>query len=294
MLVKTLKITIYTFAVFIVFELLFRLFNPLGIGYYNRAYKYLQSCKDTGMGYYLNSDKESNGHGLRWYHIGKKKEKKRILLIGDSVVYGLGVSFNETFAFELQFLMPEYDIINAGVGGWNTENESLWLLNEGIFLEPDLVILYITSNDLENVYAGKKPKYPRYQKIIYNSYVLSTVFYIKRNLFKVLFGRTSFKTNVTPDANEIAREALINIIAVSPKLVACVYGSEECRKTETLQFYLNILKENKIPTFFLPENFYSDKYRISTIDHHPNKRGHEYIAQVTREVLKKLEDIIGY
>jgi len=167
----------------------------------------------------------------------------------------------------------------------------LWLMHEGYRLDPDIVILYITSNDLENVYAGKKPKYPLYQKVIYNSYVLSTVFYIKRNVFKALFGRTSFKSNVTPDAKEIAEQALVNIIALSPKLIACVYGSKECRQTDTLQFYINLLKENKIPTFFLPESFYSDKYRISTIDHHPNEAGHEFIAQATFQVILQLEKL---
>ena len=283
---KILKIGLYLFAVFVIFEAIFRLTNPFGINYYNRAYKYLSSCRDTGMGYYLNG-KDCNGYGLRNAEIGDK-DKKRILLIGDSIVYGLGVERDKTFAALLNKSL-DYEVINAGVGGWNTENESLWLMHEGVFLEPDLVILYITSNDLENVYAGKKPKYPKWQKVIYNSYVLSTVFYIKRNLFRTLWGRTSFKTNVTPDANEIAEEALTNIIALSPKLVVCVYGSEECRKTETLQFYLDILKKNKINTFFIPENFYSDKYKISTIDHHPNELGHEYIANVTFQIIQMLK-----
>jgi len=300
---KYLKIGLYLFAVFVIFEIIFRLTNPLGIGYYNRAYKYLSSCKDTGLGYYLNS-KDANGYGLRCHEIGNK-EKKRILLIGDSIVYGLGVEQDKTFAALLNESLPEHEVINAGVGGWNTQNEYLWLLEEGVDLEPDLIILYITANDLENVYAGKIPSYPKWQKIIYNSYVLSSIFYIKRNVFRFLFNRTSFKTNVTADANEIAETALKGIIALSfswelkepspeplsPQLIVCVYGSEECRKTETLQFYLNILKENKINTFFLPENYYSDKYRISTIDHHPNEKGHKYIAKVTKKVLETLNKI---
>jgi hypothetical protein len=286
---KVLKIGAYLFGVFIVFEILSRLLNPLGIGYYNRAYKYLSSCRDTGLGYYLNG-KDANGYGLRCHEISNK-EKKRILLIGDSIVYGLGVEQDKTFATLLDKALPDYEVINAGVGGWNTQNEFLWLGHEGIDLKPDLVILYITANDLENVYAGKIPSYPKWQKVIYNSYVLSSVFYIKRNVFRALFNRTSFKTNVTADANEVARAALNGIIDLSPKLVVCVYGSEECRKTDTLQFYLDILKENRIATFFLPENYYSGKYRISAVDHHPNEKGHEYIAKVTWEVIKSLEQI---
>ena len=210
---------------FVLFEVLFRLFNPLGIGYFNRAFKYLRSCRSTHLGYYLNHNAESNGYGLRWYDISEK-EKKRILLIGDSVVYGLGVAFNETFAYKLQHLMADCDIINCGVGGWNTQNEYLWLKHEGIQLEPDIVVLFITANDHDNIYAGKIPKYSRFQQMVYRSHVLSTMFYVKRGLFPILFGRRTIK-EIGEDSYQVARESLEGIIDITgDRLIVCMYGTQ--------------------------------------------------------------------
>ena len=285
---RAVRIACGGLLIFIVLELLFRLTNPLGIDYYARAYQYLESCRDTDRGYYVNGGKEANADGLRWYDTNPT-QKKRILLLGDSIVYGLGVEFTDTFAYKLQMMLPKHDWINAGVGGWNTENESQWLLWEGLYLEPDLVILFITANDVENVYAGKKTKYPLYQKVIYHSRLLSTVFYIKRNLFRVLWGRTTLKTNVTSDAYAIAEDALINIMAVSPRLMVCLYGDKQTLQTPAMQFYINLLKANHVPMFALPDDLYNRKHYISRIDHHPNRWGHTYIAEAVLLALSKFE-----
>ena len=288
---KYLKIGLYLFLVFVIFEILFRLFNPFGIGYFNQAFKYLRSCRSTHLGYYLNHNEESNGQGLRWYEI-KDTDKKRILLIGDSVVYGLGIKFNETFAYRLQQI-SNYDIINAGVGGWNTQNEYLWLKHEGISFDPDIVVLFITSNDHDNVYAGKIPKYTRFQRMIYRSYVLSTMFYIKRGLFSLILGRSTIK-EIGEDSYKIAEESLQGIIDfVGDRLIVCMYGTTQTvQQTKVMRFYLDILKENKIPCFFLPDKIYEN--RISRIDGHLNAKGHRMISQVLYAVLKQYENFVDH
>ena len=284
-----LKLIGYLIAVFIVFELLFRVFNPFGIGYFNYTYKYFNSCYETGNGYYLSGDmNEANSSGLRGNEI-YSKDRKRILLIGDSVVWGMGVANNKTFSYQLQCMLPEYEVINAGIGGWNTENEYQWLKCEGLDLEPDIVILYITANDVENIFAGRVPDYPIWQKVCYNSYVLSTVFYIKRNVFRTLFGRTGLRKNTTNDGYDIAEQAFRGIAELTgEKLIVCMYGCEPAQRTQVMQFYLGLVKELKIPTFFLPENVYEPKYRNSTIDHHMNRLGHKVIAQITNKVIMAL------
>jgi len=285
-----LKLIGYLIAVFIVFELLFRVFNPFGISYFNYTYKYFKSCQETRLGYYLCNSEETNAFGLRGTEIGDKN-KKRILLIGDSVVWGMGVSANETFAYQLQCMLPKYQVINAGIGGWNTQNEYLWLKYEGIALKPDIVILYITANDVENIFAGKVPDYPKWQKVCYKSYVLSTVFYIKRNVFRALFGRTGLRKNTTNDGYDIAEKAFRGIVELAgDKLIVCMYGCEPAQRTQVMQFYFGLAKENEVPTFFLPEKIYEPKYRNSSIDHHMNRLGHKVIAQITNKVIKALHE----
>jgi hypothetical protein len=43
--------------------------------------------------------------------------------------------------------MPGVDVINAGVSGYSTDQELLWLQSDGMGFSPDLVLLEFTGND---------------------------------------------------------------------------------------------------------------------------------------------------
>lgn len=72
---------------------------------------------------------------------------KRILVVGDSFAWGYGVEDADRFSQRLES-MPGVEVINAGVSGYSTDQELLWLTNEGVKYEFDLVILALTGNDL--------------------------------------------------------------------------------------------------------------------------------------------------
>jgi hypothetical protein len=72
---------------------------------------------------------------------------RRILVIGDSFVWGYGVEQPETFPKILEALLPHVEAINAGVAGYGTDQELLWLRSEGVRYRPDLVILVMCGND---------------------------------------------------------------------------------------------------------------------------------------------------
>ncbi|RME84142.1 MAG: hypothetical protein D6775_06325 [Caldilineae bacterium] len=89
----------------------------------------------------------------------------RILLIGDSFVEGIRVPLEQTFAKQLEAELkrawtdehagPEGvkrpEVVNAGVGGWGTDQELLWYRAEGRKYDPDLVILaFFPANDFMN------------------------------------------------------------------------------------------------------------------------------------------------
>lgn len=76
----------------------------------------------------------------------KQRGEKRIIVTGDSSIYGWGVRDNETYAVQLErelrkrFSVP-IEVINLGVPGYSTE-QTIRLLNEvGWNYEPDLVIV---------------------------------------------------------------------------------------------------------------------------------------------------------
>jgi lysophospholipase L1-like esterase len=94
-----------------------------------------------------------NSHGLRGPETSYEKRPGtfRILNLGDSIVMGWGVSEEDTYGQQLESLLneqdmddPRYEVINAGVPGWNLENELAYLQAEGLKYEPDLILLDLT------------------------------------------------------------------------------------------------------------------------------------------------------
>ena len=99
-----------------------------------------------------------NSHGLRGSEITYEKPINtfRILNLGDSVAMGWGTREEDTYGRQLEQLLNKqsngvqhYEVINAGVPGWNLENALAYLQAEGLRYEPDLILLDITTvNDI--------------------------------------------------------------------------------------------------------------------------------------------------
>ena len=76
----------------------------------------------------------------------------RIVVLGDSFAFGLGVDEDETFAAQLEHLLETdtdhpVEVLNLGVPGYHTGQELAWLARAGFALEPDLVVLLFYGND---------------------------------------------------------------------------------------------------------------------------------------------------
>jgi lysophospholipase L1-like esterase len=88
--------------------------------------------------------------------------KYRILVVGDSFTEGVQVGETDVFTGQIERANPRLEVINAGVGGYGTVQEYLYLRAEGIQFRPDLVLLVFFENDLsDNVftyYAGFGPR----------------------------------------------------------------------------------------------------------------------------------------
>jgi lysophospholipase L1-like esterase len=102
---------------------------------------------------------EINSHGYRGPETTYEKPSGtfRILNLGDSIVMGWGVREENTYGRRLESLLneessgnPRFEVINAGVPGWNLENASAYLQAEGLKYEPDLILLGLTlTNDIK-------------------------------------------------------------------------------------------------------------------------------------------------
>ena len=90
-----------------------------------------------------------NGKGLRDDECAYERTpgRSRILVLGDSFAWGFGVEQEEAFAEVLERRLPDTEVINAGVSGYSTDQELLWLQKEGVKYRPDLVVLTFCGND---------------------------------------------------------------------------------------------------------------------------------------------------
>jgi lysophospholipase L1-like esterase len=108
-------------------------------------------------------DLVTNSHGLRDYEYRYERtpDTLRILMLGDSFTEGWGVSLADTFVKRVERLFAKdgtkAEVINTGVGNWNTIQEVEYFLTEGFKYRPDIVVLNFTFNDAEPVPPDKPP-----------------------------------------------------------------------------------------------------------------------------------------
>lgn len=116
-------------------------------------------------------DVEINSRGLRDREIPHERtpDTLRILMLGDSLTFGWGVRFEETTSKRLERLLTEAgrpaEVINAGVGNYNTAMEVEYFLTEGYKYSPDIVVLNYFINDAEPL-----PSYGHAGWVARNSY----------------------------------------------------------------------------------------------------------------------------
>jgi len=98
-----------------------------------------------------------NSRGLRGPEVAipKPADTFRVLVLGDSVVEGAQVAYEETMAARLGPALAEQaggrrvEAVNAGVAGFGTGQQLLFLEREGLAYQPDLVVLVFTiANDV--------------------------------------------------------------------------------------------------------------------------------------------------
>ncbi len=126
---------------------------------YDRTKGWYHRPDATGSGALSGPDHASvriNSLGLRGGEISLHKPEgtKRVIVIGDSYAFGLGVDEEHTFVRQLETFLnarfPEdsqYQVINMGVTGYATDQEYILFQEIGMRLAPNLVILIVCDND---------------------------------------------------------------------------------------------------------------------------------------------------
>jgi lysophospholipase L1-like esterase len=89
-----------------------------------------------------------NGDGIRddEYSL-QRTDRSRMLVLGDSFAWGWGVEHEQRFSELLEARNSGWEIVNAAVPGYGTDQIYLYLREKGIAYRPDVILLLFYYND---------------------------------------------------------------------------------------------------------------------------------------------------
>lgn len=184
--------------VLILLEIGARLFDPLGISYYPETARFFDTMiHEEPISYRLKPRLDEDFHharyqvnsiGLRGPEIPTPKPtgESRILWLGDSIVFGIGVDYENTIPANVERMANEntrvdkYCVVNMGVPSYNTEQELIQLETVGLGLQPDAVMLLFALNDIEAKGWVFDKRASWMADFAQRSYALSTLFVLSR------------------------------------------------------------------------------------------------------------------
>jgi hypothetical protein len=121
-------------------------------------HRFIPSARGWHKSTEFNASYAINSLGLRDREMPREKPPgfRRILMLGDSFTEGNGVEAEEAFPARLQALIgreqlsASWQVVNAGVGSYSPLLEYLYLVNGGLSLQPDLVVLSLDLSDVHD------------------------------------------------------------------------------------------------------------------------------------------------
>lgn len=297
-------------------DIAFRVLDPFGLEYYPEASRYFNLMeKDGDFAYIHPSGLEgvfqgvhvtTNREGLRWreHSIEKPEGRRRLLVLGDSVVFGWGVEQEQIFPACLQRSLEEthgsWEVIAAGVGSWNTRTEFAWLRKRGLDYKPDIVLLNIVSNDVFSKEAapGEVGRSASQESRIRQVVRASWRSIASRSYLAGFYQNYRVRTNArAAEDNAYAvdswhwRDAELALKQIASLcndnevvLVAALPHSSDKNRPFFIR-YESCLSELGIPYTNLPD---VSMYRNSMVDGHPNSEGHRIMAEHIQTFLEPL------
>jgi lysophospholipase L1-like esterase len=325
---RILRTTTYLAYVLIVtvilFEIALRIFDPVGVRYLFESRRYFARMRLDPDFEYIHPPGHRddfdgvrvtiNSEGFRGPEFQPKKPegRTRILILGDSVLFGWAAPQDSIFPALLQYQFDrtreQVEVIAAGVGSWNTRSQYEFFKKRGIEYGPDVVLLLLLPNDIElNERRGRQlgrvtPKTQAFKRIpvdvmrwiTHHSYLLSSVVFLVKKYTVPVEVTTKFSEQSA--AWQDARSALEGMIELcrgrDARFIVFLFGNPETDYTKAcVTYYGGVLNAAGIPFITLPPELYRTEYRISLADAHPNVAGHRLIAREMARTLKPIIDV---
>lgn len=242
----------------------------------------------------------TNNKGLREERFAAKPPENitRILVIGDSYVFGSGVNSSKRYTEVLERELNEetgekYQVINAGVSGYGAKDYYMFFKERGINYNPDILVLGVIGNDWMSVgmqerlsrkaNADVRENYPKVSTNRRNE--------LRSERFLELQGknqdleRYSVLQNITSIASQNEIETIVyasDFMASNKMQKVKKYGDNE---NSTLVYAPEEFRDDWQSKFCLEHS----PNRVSTIDPHPSPIGHKLLAKPLVEEISDRE-----
>ena len=263
---------------------------------------------------HLNTDKMRD----REFSVLKPKNTIRIAGLGDSFTFGSGVkNVNDTFLKLIEKKLNsqeernvQYEVLNFGIAGRDTEDELNILKEKALKYNPDIIIISYVLNDFKNVDPAVKVSKKYVEIIPFASLWLRNILYsyaiaeMKLNKIIEKLGLKTAPENVTliefeSDINKRYNAALFDEIGKitrerDKKVVVVIfpvlYQLKDYMFSEIHEFVRNASEKNGffvIDLYNTYKEYDESEIIVNKYDTHPNELGHRIAADAIFESLIK-------
>jgi hypothetical protein len=244
---------------------------------------------------------DSNRFGLREadWQVPKPAGVVRVVVLGDSFVFGMGVAADQRLGVHLQRELaaraaaspaPAVEVLHVGIVSWSLVAECSFLRRQLALLQPNLVVHHVVPNDLDDttgvrgfgMQARSVPRRPE------QADAMVSATWGRRELHPQARGLLAWaqdgegRARLDEAAGEIARlHAAVRAAGARYLLLVNWHAYQAVAR----QAFAPLLAEDELA--FLPSSHYRDQtLRISEADEHWSPAGHEDVARVLYGALR--------
>ncbi len=249
----------------------------------------------------------STHNHLRSPPLSGKKTKPRILAIGDSCTFGIGVGDQDTWPAQLQTVLAEkhnVEVVNAGVPGYTAFQGRRFFERTGLALDPDIVIATFSFNDQRCWASRSDLETARLLRLAKWTRCLdqSRVYVCSRNFFRtghlsepVLQNNQRPRLTLSEFRNEIAKiHRLCDQREIRLILAIWPYRHLGTKVIQPIDPYQQLMvsfcKENSLPCANILDRFLATDADLFVDQCHANKDGCLIAAEVLQRSVEELLD----
>lgn len=246
-----------------------------------------------------------NHYGLRGEapEIPKPKEKKRIMSVGDSSIFGFLVEEEEVFTSVAVEKLVNWEDINAGCPGYSSEQSLIWVRQFAALFEIDILVIANLWSDSTNMGFSDREMLQG-KKIPSNKNLL---FLDRSSLFRVLYSIFSTfprklewserniegQSRVSPTEYRENLEQMTQIMArQGGKVIFLALASqeeiEEGRTDEKGEVYRKIMRQiaTQVDSPIIEaRDVWKNQTNLFADFIHPNKKGHRLLGEKLQSIL---------